>query len=259
MKLIFIRHAEPDYKNGTITEKGRREAQLLSERTAGWDVDAFFCSPFGRARDTAAPTLARLGRTAENADWLREFSVIVRDPSNGKLHGIWDFAPSVWLTQPLLTDADRWQDAPCLADGVILPYRNEEYWQFTEDEVCFSAGAVQQRNAQTCEGLDAVLARYGYIRSGKYYHAERENDATLVFFAHFGVICFLLGHLLNLSPISLLHGTWLPPSSVTVLGAEHALPGEAYFRTQTIGDVSHLLRAGEPVSRFGYFTDPFQK
>ena len=29
MRLIFIRHAEPDYAHNTITEKGWKEARLL--------------------------------------------------------------------------------------------------------------------------------------------------------------------------------------------------------------------------------------
>ncbi len=64
MKLIFIRHGEPDYSIDSLTEKGFREARLLAERTAKWNVTDFYCSPLGRARDTAAPTLEQTGREA---------------------------------------------------------------------------------------------------------------------------------------------------------------------------------------------------
>ena len=47
MRLIFIRHAQPDYSIDGLTEKGKVEAQLLAKRTASWDVDRFFCSPLG--------------------------------------------------------------------------------------------------------------------------------------------------------------------------------------------------------------------
>ena len=36
MRLIFIRHAEPDYSIDSLTEKGWREAKLLAERTKRW-------------------------------------------------------------------------------------------------------------------------------------------------------------------------------------------------------------------------------
>lgn len=53
MKLIFIRHAEPDYSIDSLTEKGFYEAQLLAKRTAGWKVTDFYCSPLGRAIRTS--------------------------------------------------------------------------------------------------------------------------------------------------------------------------------------------------------------
>ena len=53
MKLIFIRHAEPDYSIDSLTEKGFYEAGLLAKRTAAWHVTDFFCSPLGRAIKTS--------------------------------------------------------------------------------------------------------------------------------------------------------------------------------------------------------------
>ena len=53
MKIIFIRHGEPNYEIDSLTEKGWREAELLSKRTAKWNVTDFYCSPLGRAKDTA--------------------------------------------------------------------------------------------------------------------------------------------------------------------------------------------------------------
>lgn len=49
MKLIIIRHGDPDYEHDTLTPKGVREAKLLSERISKLDVKAFYCSPLGRA------------------------------------------------------------------------------------------------------------------------------------------------------------------------------------------------------------------
>lgn len=41
MKLIIIRHGDPDYSIDSLTEKGWREAELLSERISRLDVKAF--------------------------------------------------------------------------------------------------------------------------------------------------------------------------------------------------------------------------
>ena len=72
------------------------------------------------------------------------------------------------------------------------------------------------------------------------------------------VTCVALSHLLNMTPVQLWQGMFLAPTSVTIVGSEERKPGEVYFRCQTIGDVHHLLSAGEPVSYYGAFNDPFQ-
>lgn len=50
MRLIFIRHGDPDYVHDTLTEKGKREAELLAQRVKNWDVSKFYVSPLGRAQ-----------------------------------------------------------------------------------------------------------------------------------------------------------------------------------------------------------------
>lgn len=65
MKIIFIRHGEPNYEIDSLTEKGWREAELLSKRTAKWNVTDFYCSPLGRAKDTASFTLKNADREAK--------------------------------------------------------------------------------------------------------------------------------------------------------------------------------------------------
>ena len=43
MRLIIIRHGDPDYANDNLTEKGKREAECLVDRIAKLDVKAFYC------------------------------------------------------------------------------------------------------------------------------------------------------------------------------------------------------------------------
>ena len=45
MNIYIIRHAEPDYEHDSLTEKGWREAEMLSERIAPMDVKAYYVSP----------------------------------------------------------------------------------------------------------------------------------------------------------------------------------------------------------------------
>ena len=42
MKLLFIRHGDPDYTIDSLTEKGWKEAEFLSEKIAALDVRDFY-------------------------------------------------------------------------------------------------------------------------------------------------------------------------------------------------------------------------
>lgn len=240
MRIIFVRHGDPDYANDTLTEKGWREAALLAERVSKWEVTDFYVSPLGRAQDTASLSLKKVGRTAETLDWLREFEAPVIDPTRGGRTIPWDLLPGVWTGIPEMYDREGFADTEVMKTGPV----KEEY-------------------ARICKGLDDLLARYGYVREGGVYRTDgqkkADQDATIVLFCHMGVTLFLMGHLLGVSPVVMTSGFFFATTSVTVLGTEEREPGIAYFRCQTAGDCLHLRQNGEPVSRMGYFTEPFQE
>lgn len=61
MRILIIRHGDPDYEKDSLTQKGWHEAELLADKMEKTDVTAFYVSPLGRAQDTASVTLKRLG------------------------------------------------------------------------------------------------------------------------------------------------------------------------------------------------------
>jgi len=257
MRIIMIRHGDPDYEHDALTEKGRREAEILSERVKKWNVAAFYCSPLGRAQATAAPTLAKTGRTAETKPWLREFLGRAYRPDKDAVSISWDFLPAYWTEQPELFDLSRWQDAELV--------RSLEGREITVDpsDNAWRAELVGGTDVKTAAdavaaGLDGLLAEYGYRRYHRCYTVDEHREDTIVFFCHFGVSSVMLSHLLNIPPVVLLHGLFLPTASVSVVQTEEREPGIAYFRCQTLGDVSHLLAAGEPVNGAAAFCEVFQ-
>lgn len=259
MRIIFVRHGEPDYINDTLTEKGWREARLLAERISKWNVTEFYCSPLGRARDTASCTLKKLNRTAITLDWMQEFYYPVDDPVTGR-HGVpWDFVPSCWSNDPLMLDIDRWVNGE-------IPKQNP---------------MIATEYKSVCQHMDELLASYGYVRENHFYRMpdakERFISSTfapsnpkmlkefpdtdnpcIVFFCHLGITCIILSHLLNIPFQVLAHGVFLPTTSLTILSSEERWGREAYFRAQAIGDVHHLLSGSEPISSAGAFSKVFQ-
>lgn len=94
MRILIIRHGDPDYEKDSLTQKGWHEAELLADKMEKTDVTAFYVSPLGRAQDTASVTLKRLGRSAKTYHWLREFHAPIYDKKTKKLRGPWDLMPS---------------------------------------------------------------------------------------------------------------------------------------------------------------------
>ena len=222
MKLLIIRHGDPDYEHDDLTPVGKREAELLAKRIAPMTIRDYFVSPLGRAKATAAPTLKLAGRTATEFEWLREFSIPVMRPDlDGPSFVPWDWLPQDWLSDPRLLTWDHWR----------------------ENEVMREAG-VGEAYDRVVEAFDAFLAKYGYERDGLLYRVREPNEDTLAFFCHLGLGCLLMSHLLNCSPMLLWQGTVIAPSSVSVIRTEERRPGTAVFRAASLGDVSHLYAAG---------------
>ncbi len=233
MRLILIRHGDPDYSDDSLTEKGKREARLLAERAKNWRVDDVYTSPLGRAKATAAPCLAAWGKSAAELEWLREFFYLIDDGA-GNMRIPWDFFPSEWTEEDRNFVQNEWVNAP-----KMLSLGGKYEW--------------------VCSSLDELLAKYGYVRNGRYYRAAAPNGKTVVLFCHFGISMVMLSHLLNLPAQALLHGFYLAPTSVTVLNSEERRGTEAYFRAERVGDCHHLLAGGEPISESGYFADIMQE
>ncbi len=236
MRLIFIRHGDPDYERDSLTERGWREAEALAARVSEWKVDKFYCSPLGRARDTASLSLKLMGREAEIKDWLKEFYISVTDPQTGGERIPWDLMPAYWTNQPLLYDKDRWIEHPFMRTGPV----GEEY-------------------ARVAAGLDGILAENGYRRKDRYYVTEAGNQRTLVFFCHLGVQFVMLSHLFGVSAPIMWQNFFVAPTSVTELVTEERIRGEACFRCKRLGDVSHLLARGIEPSDSGFFCEIFGK
>lgn len=234
MKLIIVRHGDPDYEHDSLTETGKIEAQCVAARLAGHAIDEFYVSPLGRARETAQPTLDAAGKTAEVLPWLREFHAPIAHPDTGDTRVPWDWLPAVWTQQPAFYDKDAWAD--------------------TEIMRAFGVGAEATR---VTEGLDRLLASHGYVRDGMIYRAEQPNRKTLCLFCHFGVECVLLGHLIGCSPMVLWHGLCAAPASVTVVSTEKRREGAVSFRINTFGDTGHLYHAGREPSFSARFCETY--
>ncbi len=236
MNLIFIRHAEPDYAHDSLTEKGWREAELLTKRLCQMKIDEVYCSPLGRAIDTAKGYLAVTGKTAPVLEWLREFPGHITDPETGEARIPWDLMPTLWREDRRLYDKDEWITTELMLSGNT----HEVYRRVTAE-------------------FERFLAEHGYVRDGAFFRAERPNTDTVVFFCHFGIETVLISWLIGVSPIVLWQGFVAAPSSLTVLSTEEREKGIAVFRCNGYGDTAHLTVVGEPPSFAARFCEIYEE
>lgn len=234
MKILLIRHGDPDYEIDGLTETGKIEAQLLSDKLVNEKIDYFYTSPLGRAKDTAAYTLNRLNQTAIEYEWLREFDPRIDRPDKEDPQIVWDWLPKDWTSIPDFYSYEDWTKHPVMQKGKV----KEEYdW--------------------IVNGFDQLLEKHGYKRSGNYYEAVHANNDTIAIFCHFGLACVLISHLLHISPMILWHGLCAAPTSVTTITTEERRKGIASFRMNSYGDVSHLYAGGQSPAFAARFCECF--
>jgi probable phosphoglycerate mutase len=236
MRIIIVRHGDPDYEHDTLTSKGRREATLLAKRLGKEKIDYIYSSPLGRAKDTCAYTAKAHGLQdkVEIKDWLQEFNVPLTLPSGRNREIPWDMLSDEWVNNEKMYHFKRW-------------YEQDFYRE------C----GIQARYQKVIDGLDQVLAEHGYVRDGEIYKVEKSNRDTLVFFCHFGLEMVLLSHLCGISPIPLWHHFVALTSSVTTLYTEERRKGIALFRCTGFSDVGHLYEGGETPSCSARFCETF--
>ena len=79
MILYIIRHGQPHYATGELTEKGWAQAEAVGERMAKLGINKIFASPILRAQQTAEPAYRMLGLEKVTEEWSHE----IGDESTG--------------------------------------------------------------------------------------------------------------------------------------------------------------------------------
>ncbi len=218
MEIVFVRHGQPEWvRDGLavgdppLTDLGHRQAECLADRFVDEHFDEILVSPLTRARQTAAPLLARLGREEVIAPWLEE----IRDP--GWAGSPAEKAEQAYAEMRLQSPEDRWHGL----DG------GESVRDFVD---------------RIHLGVEMFLAERGVARDQHdlpVWRVERPGRRILLV-AHAGTNSVSIGHLLGLAPTPwewdrfvLGHASISKVESMAV-GAVHS------FSLVRLADVEHL-------------------
>ncbi|MBR1864347.1 MAG: histidine phosphatase family protein [Ruminococcus sp.] len=216
MRILIIRHGEPDYAKDCLTERGREQAELLAERIAPMEIAAYYASPMGRAQETCAATVRKAGREFTTLGWLHEFDVQFEYGKAGRLQ-TWDMPPKYWAEENGYYDLDNW----CFDPGM----RNSD---------------IEERVKMIYDGLDGLLEGYGYVRRGSAYEVRKRFDGTIALYCHFGAGCVMISRLLNLSPVLSCNSFSCEPTAIAQLCTDDRFGGTVNFRLHSYGDIAHL-------------------
>lgn len=228
MRFYIIRHADPDYQNDTITEKGHREADVLAKRLAMEGITRIYSSPLGRALDTMRYTRDLLGLEPVVEEWTAELSEWRLDQAPWGTLAAWNIPGEIIRAQQEHPTRDNWHLSPP-----------------------FDTARLHEEFAAVVRNSDAFTVRHGYERHDGRYRILEANHECIAVFCHGGFGLTWLAQLLEIPLPLMWSGFWLPPSSVTTVLFDERSREWAVPRCIGLGDVSHLYAAGLPVQPRG--------
>ena len=218
MRILFIRHGQPNYQLDCLTEMGRRQARDAALRLRDEGIEAVYSSPFGRAKETARPTAEALGLPVRVLDFMHELywgntegkPVFAGghpwDTANELMRIGWDVTRPDWAAHPL--------------------YENNN---------------VIDQAAQVAKGVDEWMRTLGYERDGLYYRcAQAEHPRTVALFSHGGSSTAALSRLFNLPFPYLCAVMHMPFCSVIVARFSDRIGEKALPCLELAGDAAHV-------------------
>ena len=116
MRIVFVRHGEPDYEHDCLTETGKAQAAEAAKRLRGLGITEIYASPMGRAQQTAASTAEMLGLPIRTLDYMHEILWGGPDiPDHGHPWGLSDrmvkrfFSAHVGRMRSLQQGGEEWE------------------------------------------------------------------------------------------------------------------------------------------------------
>jgi len=173
MRLIMVRHGEPNYVDDCLTETGKKQAEAAAERLMLEPIDEIYSSPNGRAHNTAEYTAKAQGLPITTLDYMHEIS---------------------WGGEGIPIDGHLWS----LSDLMI----NEEDFDFAHDdwrEHPYFKGNIATRDYDhVTKEFDAFMKKQGYIHEGSRFLCTTDERKNVAVFSHGGSGACVLSSLLNL-------------------------------------------------------------
>ena len=217
MKIILVRHGQPDYKKDChcLTELGHLQAEAAAERLKNSGIQKIYSSPLGRAYETALHTAAKFSLEVEKTDFMREISWASEDGSEILKNG------NPWHIVPLFASENR-------------PLNDKEWESAVPNSL-----AVTYAKGLIYDEADKWMESLGYTREGLYYRVGEKKYDTVAMFSHGGSSTMLLSRIFNLPFIYLCSSVQPDFTAITVIDLSDEKGTLVAPRFEIVNDTSH--------------------
>ena len=219
MKLLLIRHGDPNYEADCLTDKGKKQAEFLSQRLILTEqIQEIYTSPMGRAIQTAQFTAEKLNLELRILPWLHEFAVTMPVP--------YQDTPDY----PFTLRADYWNS--------ICNSRDPDHSNILHTGVLERIQVIEQ-------SFQLFLESYGLKKDGYLFRivdSHKFDGRTIALFCHAGISGLLLSLLLNVPILPFWNTISIPTTGVSSIQIERIEPKSthAHIIIPYIGDTMHL-------------------
>lgn len=218
MRLIIIRHGEPDYANDCLTENGRVQAQATAYRLQKENISEIYSSPMGRAKETAEYTAKLLNLPINTLDFMHEIG--------------WGYPEDM----PGLYGGHPWTLASLMLSGQSNPlYENN--WR---EHPYFAQNLCTKQYDHIASDFDEFMSSKGYVRTNNIYKNTESNDKTIALFCHGGSGACALSHMLNLDFPYVLSALPYGVCSISIIDFDKLPSNFVVPRIELFNDMAHL-------------------
>ena len=218
MRIIFVRHGEPNYRLDCLTDLGHVQAAAAAKRLAGEGITQIFSSPCGRARETASYTAKEYGLPVTVLDYMREISWGGPDvPENGH----------PWKLSDIMIDSGF--------DFAENDWREHPY---------FRGNAAREYCEMISRRIDEWIGELGYRHDGLRFFCENPSDETVAMFSHGGSGACALSHLLGLPFPYVASVMPYGFTSITILSFAAEAGAWTHPRIELFNDCAHIHTDG---------------
>ena len=227
MKIIFIRHGNPDYALDCLTELGHKQAEAAAEVLCTMEIDKIFASTHGRAIETAEHTANKLGFEIQGCDFIRELTSRRKDDPTLP----WSPEYSAW--RRLLEYGRR--NLPLLDPA----WRDHELFEDIDTVDCID---------KLCIGLDEWLSSLGVERDGIYYRIKEKKLGTVAMFCHAMAYSAAMAYMFNLTFPFVSLAMPMPQAAITVIDFDGEIDEVIAPKILKLACVDHLKKNGIEIS-----------